>query len=176
MLLYNRCCLMARACRWDLMPRLDNFNFTQWHHLCWLVCMGYGWIVPCYTSPSMVRWVNFLITKSYCSWIYLVSIYSIGQVCKEKGLKKRSVFENVFLPLIFTGIFIYTWLSSSSSIIFSENHFIAFAIFTGLLFGEMASDIILAHLTKSEYPRFLNIYIPLFLTSLLVNLQSFFYT
>ncbi|KAK4514582.1 uncharacterized protein ATC70_002180 [Mucor velutinosus] len=105
-----------------------------------------------------------------------VCVYSIARVCKEKGLKKRSVFENVFLPLVFTGIFIYTWLSSSSSIIFTENHFIAFAIFSGLLFGEMASDIILAHLTKSEYPRFISIYAPLFLSSLIVNLQSFFQT
>ncbi|GAN10295.1 ethanolaminephosphotransferase 1 [Mucor ambiguus] len=105
-----------------------------------------------------------------------VCVYSIAQACKEKGLKKKSVFENVFLPLIFTGIFIYTWLSSSPSIIFTENHFIAFAILSGLLFGEMASDIILAHLTKSEYPRFISIYAPLCLSMLIVRLQSFFQT
>lgn len=104
------------------------------------------------------------------------SVYSIIQACKEKGLKTRTAIENVFLPLIFSGVFIYTWLSSSSSVVFSENHFIAFAIFSGLLFGEMASDIILAHLTKSDYPRFISIYAPLFLTSLVVNLQSFFKT
>lgn len=75
------------------------------------------------------------------------------------------------MPLLTSAICIYAWLSSPSSIIFTEKHFILFAIFVGFLFGEMASDIILAHLTKSDYPKFYNILTPLFLMSFLVIFQ-----
>lgn len=105
---------------------------------------------------------------------FLCSVYSIAQACNEKRLKKLVVFSNVFAPLVITGCFIYNWLSSPSSIVFTEYHFILFAIFIGFLFGEMASDIILAHLTKSAYPRFMNIYFSLFFISMLVNLQGLF--
>jgi ethanolaminephosphotransferase len=103
-----------------------------------------------------------------------ISVYSIAQACKEKQLKKLVVFSNVFGPLVITGCAIYNWLGSPASIVFTEHHFILFAIFIGFVFGEMASDIILAHLTKSPYPRFMNIYFSLFFISMLVNVQGFF--
>ena len=39
-----------------------------------------------------------------------------------------------------------------------DQHYILFSVFVGYLFGEMASDIILAHLTKSTFPKFKSIY------------------
>ncbi|RCI05140.1 hypothetical protein CU098_013317 [Rhizopus stolonifer] len=103
-----------------------------------------------------------------------VCVYSITQACQEKGLKKLSVLNQVFFPLLFTALIVFQWLASPASVIFSEQHFILFAVYVGLLFGEMASDIILAHLTKSEYPRFFNIYLSLIFMALLVNTQGYF--
>jgi hypothetical protein len=94
-------------------------------------------------------------------------------VCNEKSLGKFHVFVSVFGPLIISGTIITTWITSPSSVIFKQDHFILFAIYVGLLFGEMASDIILAHLTKSIYPQFKNIYYSLFVMALFVKLQDF---
>lgn len=101
-------------------------------------------------------------------------IYSIAQACNEKSLPKLRVFGHVFGPLIVSGTIITIWITSPSSIIFSQQHFILFALFVGFLFGEMASDIILAHLTKSDYPRFNGIYLLLFWMAFFTKLQDIF--
>lgn len=84
------------------------------------------------------------------------------------------VFSQVFSPIVFTGVLIAYWISSPSSTIYSQQHFILFSIFIGLLFGEMASDIILAHLTKSKYPSFKKIYCSLIVFTLFTFLSDHF--
>ncbi|KAI7901262.1 CDP-alcohol phosphatidyltransferase-domain-containing protein [Cokeromyces recurvatus] len=99
-----------------------------------------------------------------------VCVYSIAQACNEKGLKKRNVFFNLFFPLFALTFIIWSWLCNL--IIFKEQLFIVFAIYIGVLFGEMASDIILAHLTKSAFPSFGGVYTSLFLFYLTLALVT----
>ncbi|CAG8482114.1 11282_t:CDS:2 [Diversispora eburnea] len=47
----------------------------------------------------------------------------------------------------------YLWLSSPNSYIFRDKHFILFAMTIGIVFGRMATKIILAHLTKMPFPN-----------------------
>lgn len=89
-------------------------------------------------------------------------------------MSKVRVFGRVFGPLVVTGTIITIWITAASSIIFKQQHFILFALYVGFLFGEMASDIILAHLTKSDYPRFNNIYWSLFFVAFFTKLQDVF--
>ncbi|GAA5800021.1 hypothetical protein HPULCUR_005442 [Helicostylum pulchrum] len=103
-----------------------------------------------------------------------VCMYSMYQACKEKSLGVARVFSQVFSPIVFTGVLISYWISSPSSTIYSQQHFILFSVFIGLLFGEMASDIILAHLTKSKYPSFKKIYCSLIVFTLFTFLSDRF--
>ncbi|KAI9472330.1 MAG: hypothetical protein EXX96DRAFT_583661 [Benjaminiella poitrasii] len=129
-------------------------------------------------------WLNFLPDMTFAElfvWamtaFFLIThlpvcIYSIAKACNEKGLFKRNVFFTIFVPLVIPACFIWVWLSHST--IFKEKHVIAFVVYIGILFGEMASDIILAHLTKSAFPRFRKIYISLLTISALVVLGQRF--
>ncbi|KAI8369737.1 hypothetical protein BD560DRAFT_397675 [Blakeslea trispora] len=151
------------------------FGVASWHvrvsEISWLSWLTHFILPKATTFADVFVWgmvAFFFVTH------LPVCVYSIAQACTEKGLKKLSVLNQVSFPLVFSGFIIFHWLSSPASVVFSENHFILFAIYVGLLFGEVASDIILAHLTKSEFPRFLNIYLSLTFMSVLVNLQGYF--
>ncbi|KAG0786687.1 hypothetical protein G6F57_002733 [Rhizopus arrhizus] len=54
-----------------------------------------------------------------------------------------------------------------------HHHFILFAITTGIVFGRMATKIILAHLTKSSFPKFTVLLVPLMIGATLTNLPRF---
>ncbi|KAG1439524.1 hypothetical protein G6F56_012270 [Rhizopus delemar] len=68
---------------------------------------------------------------------------------------------------------LYFWVTSPYSTILSHHHFILFAITTGIVFGRMATKIILAHLTKSGFPKFTILLIPLITGAILTNLPRF---
>jgi ethanolaminephosphotransferase len=124
--------------------------------------VGHGITIPCDTSPRLVNLShdNFNIDSLISLIIY--SLYAIIQVCREKKLSTIRVLGRIFGPILITSGLITLWLTTSTSIVFKDEHFILFSIFVGFLFGEMTSDIILAHLTKSEFPHFRDIYYALF--------------
>ncbi|KAG0168847.1 hypothetical protein DFQ30_004239 [Apophysomyces sp. BC1015] len=80
--------------------------------------------------------------------------YAIYQACRTKSLSRTCTFTTIIYPFTSYSLAIYFWLSSPYSIIFKEQHMILFSLYFGLLFGLMASNIILAHLTRSEFPGF----------------------
>ncbi|KAI8987026.1 CDP-alcohol phosphatidyltransferase-domain-containing protein [Pilobolus umbonatus] len=102
-----------------------------------------------------------------------VCILSIYDACKRRTLNVPTVAFNVFGPFTLITAFVCGWLASPYTVIFSGQHYILFALLIGLLFGEMASDIILAHLTKSRFPRFISIIHSLWVMSILVNIQPY---
>ncbi|KAG0735075.1 hypothetical protein G6F57_008371 [Rhizopus arrhizus] len=102
-----------------------------------------------------------------------VSIYAINKACHKKSMNATKALVDVLGPFLLCTIIIYLWLRSPGSTIFIEEHYILFSVFVGYLFGEMASDIILAHLTKSTFPKFKSIYYSLGV-GLLFSLLGYF--
>ncbi|CEJ02843.1 hypothetical protein RMCBS344292_16837 [Rhizopus microsporus] len=87
-----------------------------------------------------------------------VSVIAIIRASRKKGMNPSRELIRVFGPFILCTVIVYLWLTSRGTRIFADQHFILFSIFVGFLFGEMASDIILAHLTKSAFPKFKSIF------------------
>lgn len=63
---------------------------------------------------------------------------------------------------------IYFWLGSPTSVVL-QKHLMLFGAVIGIVFGRIASKIILAHLVRGPYPMFTYLLIPLVLGSLLAN-------
>lgn len=78
------------------------------------------------------------------------------------------------MPIATYTIGLYLWVMSPYSTILSHRHFILFAITTGVVFGRMATKVILAHLTKSEFPMFTVLLIPLIVGAALTNIPILF--
>lgn len=89
--------------------------------------------------------------------------------CREKGQKFLPIIlEESFPMIVFTGL-CYMWLQSPNSYILSGQHLILFVTTTGIIFGRIASKVILAHLTKSHFPTFTILLAPLWVGVLLVD-------
>lgn len=78
------------------------------------------------------------------------------------------------MPVATYIVCLYFWAMSPYSNILSHRHFILFAITTGIVFGRMATKVILAHLTKSKFPKFTVLLIPLIIGAVLTNLPVIF--
>lgn len=61
---------------------------------------------------------------------------------------------NVLYPITLYTLAVTLWIASPYSYVLKEEHYILFVVTVGILFGLMASNIILAHLTKSPFPSF----------------------
>ncbi|EIE81052.1 hypothetical protein G6F46_005380 [Rhizopus delemar] len=95
-----------------------------------------------------------------------------------KALKsqKKPFFKTMFIQNMPIAIYItsfYFWAISPYSTILSHHHFILFTITAGIVFGRMATKIILAHLTKSSFPKFTVLLVPLMIGATLTNLPRF---
>lgn len=134
---------------------------------------GMPWIAPLFpagtTAASVFVWstVFFLLVTQGP-----VSIYAIYRVCRTKQLDPVEAFATVGFPILVFCLAEYCWLLSPYSILLKDNHFCLFALTAGLLFGVVASSIILAHLTKTPYPNLAGIVSPLVIMAVLINLPS----
>ena len=61
---------------------------------------------------------------------------------------------------------------SPDSIVMSGKHFVLCSLAIGTLFGQLASSIIFAHLTKSSFPNLIGLVAPVVVMSILVNFPS----
>ncbi|KAI8878182.1 Choline/ethanolaminephosphotransferase [Backusella circina FSU 941] len=141
-----------------------------------------SWHVPV-AEISFLSWAHFPSGTTFADlfvWgmivFFLVThlpvcLYSIYQACKEKEISSWVSFNNILSPIIIQTFILYLWLSSNQFTLFKDSHFILFAVYIGLLFGEMASDIILAHLTKSEFPHFRGLYLLLVIVPTIYRIQ-----
>lgn len=89
----------------------------------------------------------------------------------KKPFLRTMMIEN--LPIVTYSVCFISWVSSPYSYILTHHHFILYALTTGIVFGRMASKIILAHLTKSRFPRFTVLLIPLIGGAIITNLPRF---
>ena len=74
------------------------------------------------------------------------------------------------LPLFIFTICAGGWVTSPYSVLLAEEHLIGYTSLCAFLFGRMASEVILAHLVKGEFPEKLTRFFPIAVISALVNL------
>ncbi|KAG0170666.1 hypothetical protein DFQ28_011222 [Apophysomyces sp. BC1034] len=117
-------------------------------------------------SQALVWWVGLLLIFTHCP----VCFYAMYKACRahNKPFLKTMVMEN--LPIATYVASFFFWVTSPYSFILTNHHFILFAITTGIVFGRMATKIILAHLTKSTFPKFTVLMIPLIGGAIITNL------
>ena len=76
-------------------------------------------------------------------------------------------------PLLVFTILMGGWSTSPYSVLLAEEHLFAFAFLSAALFGRIASNVILAHLTKGAFPDGLAYFTPLAVVSLATNVPAF---
>jgi ethanolaminephosphotransferase len=103
-------------------------------------------------------------------------MYKIYTSCREKNQRFLPVIIEETLPMIIFSGLCYMWLQSPNSYILSGQHLILFTATTGIIFGRIASKVILAHLTKSHFPTFTVLLAPLLVGALLVEVPSWLNT
>lgn len=98
------------------------------------------------------------------------SFYAMYKACKAKKqpFVRTMLIQN--FPIATYIISLYLWVMSPYSTILTHRHFILFSVTTGIVFGRMATKVILAHLTKSKFPKFTVLLIPLIVGATLTNL------
>lgn len=102
-----------------------------------------------------------------------VCIYNVYEAKKQR----REDFVaslNQLLPILFLTLSVYSWLTSPSSIVLSENHLVLFSLTMSLVFGRVTTSIILAHLTKQPFPYWSVPMYPLFTGGVVFRLFYFF--
>jgi len=103
------------------------------------------------------------------------SIYNVYEVCKRRGTSFLSTLPQLFSLAIYT-LCVYFWLVSPHSYILEDQHLILFELTLGIVFGRVATKIILAHVTKMRYPMYTVLLLPLFGGAVLTNIPVLFDT
>ncbi|KAK9768775.1 hypothetical protein K7432_000295 [Basidiobolus ranarum] len=96
------------------------------------------------------------------------SFIAVYNTCQTKFEKYTTALIQL-LPMSIYLISTYLWLASPYSSIL-ENHLILFILTIGIVFGRMATKIILAHVTKSRFPMFTVLIAPIIGGALLTNI------
>lgn len=100
---------------------------------------------------------------------FVLSIHTIYLSCRQKREEFWPVILHEFVPIVAFTYLCYAWLQSPYSYILSGEHLILFITTTGIIFGRIASKVIIAHLTKSHFPTFSNLIMPIAAGVLLVE-------
>ncbi|KAI8144776.1 hypothetical protein BJV82DRAFT_606218 [Fennellomyces sp. T-0311] len=127
---------------------------------------------------------SWLATMSFSyAWITLVvsfgmlthsplCFYTMFQACRKNGKPFVSTMIVECAPIVVYCVATYTWCMSPYSYILSHHYLVPFAVAIGIVFGRMASKIILAHLTKTAFPKYTILLIPLALGACIANLPK----
>ncbi|KAJ3087260.1 hypothetical protein HK102_011473 [Quaeritorhiza haematococci] len=102
---------------------------------------------------------------------------SIWRVIEARMKKKQSIAMALLqtLPFLSFVASMYLWAAAPGSTIV-RSHVVLYSVTVGIVFGRIATKIILAHLTKLEYPMFTVLQIPLLVAAILANAPSLFGT
>ncbi|KAJ3155953.1 hypothetical protein HDU89_005516 [Geranomyces variabilis] len=101
-----------------------------------------------------------------------ISIYRVYETCKEKNKSVSEAMSQIG-PFVVFMMSIYLWLGSPASHIL-DTHLVAFVIATGLVFGRIATAIILAHVTHMPYPTYWKLLTPVLFGTVITNLPVIF--
>ncbi|KAI8328939.1 CDP-alcohol phosphatidyltransferase-domain-containing protein [Choanephora cucurbitarum] len=118
-------------------------------------------------SHAIIWWIGILFLFTHAP----ACLYAMYKACKRKGqpFLQTIIVQNI--PIATYIICLYLWVTSPHSTLLTHQHFILFTITTGIVFGRMATKIILAHLTKSPFPRFTILLVPLIMGAVLTNIS-----
>ncbi|CAM0139314.1 unnamed protein product [Umbelopsis sp. WA50703] len=103
-----------------------------------------------------------------------VCFYAMYKACKAQNKSYLKAMAIQSIPITIYSLSGYLWIMSPYSTLLKEKHFILFAITTGIVFGRIASKIILAHLLKADFPTFTVMLLPLIGGALISNLPVLF--
>jgi len=115
------------------------------------------------------------LAVSVCIFHIPASIYNVYKVCKRREKSFLSALSQLFSLALYI-LCAYFWLSSPHSYILKDQHFILFELTIGIVFGRVATKIILAHVTKMKYPMYTVLLLPLFGGAVLTNIPGLFNT
>jgi ethanolaminephosphotransferase len=96
------------------------------------------------------------------------------KACRAQNKSYLKAMAIQSIPITIYSLSGYLWIMSPYSTLLKEKHFILFAITTGIVFGRIASKIILAHLLKADFPTFTVMLLPLIGGALISNLPVLF--
>ncbi|KAL3901996.1 MAG: hypothetical protein SGCHY_000177 [Lobulomycetales sp.] len=100
--------------------------------------------------------------------VCLARVYS---VCKGKNAFSMALLQ--LSPFVCLSAASFAWLSSPFSEAL-EKHIVAFSIAIGIVFAEIATRIILAHLLKQEFPMYTSLLLPAVIGALIACAPVFF--
>ncbi|CAO3662529.1 unnamed protein product [Umbelopsis vinacea] len=103
-----------------------------------------------------------------------VCFYAMYKACRAKNKPFLSSIIIQSIPITIYSVSGYLWIMSPYSTLLAHKHFILFAITTGIVFGRIASKIILAHLLKAKFPMFTVMLLPLIGGALISNTPALF--
>lgn len=98
-------------------------------------------------------------------------LYNVAKARRRQNLPIGPVLSQL-TPMLAVTTATVAWLWSPNSFILSNDHLILFAITMSFVFGRMTTKIILAHLTKQEFPWWTILAVPLYIGAVLVNLPT----
>lgn len=87
---------------------------------------------------------------------------------QDRPFVSTMIAENMPITVYCASFFF--WVTSPYSFILSDHHYILYTLTTGIVFGRMATKIILAHLVKAPFPKFTVLLIPLIIGAVISNL------
>jgi ethanolaminephosphotransferase len=114
----------------------------------------------------------FMILFSFVTQIP-ITFYSVRKACRKNGKSFLSALTST-LPFLIYVSSTYLWVSSPNSVVLTD-HQILFTLTIGIVFGRIATDIILAHVSGRPFPKFTALIFPIILGSFLVNIPSIFH-
>lgn len=114
----------------------------------------------------MSHWSNIKLTHTRTCH----SLHAMYKACRKNGRPFVSTMIVQNFPIITYVAAFFSWVLSPYSFILSHHHYILYTLTTGIVFGRMATKIILAHLLKSRFPRFTVLLFPLIGGAIISNL------
>ncbi|KAI8145375.1 hypothetical protein BJV82DRAFT_603453 [Fennellomyces sp. T-0311] len=99
-----------------------------------------------------------------------VCLYAMFKACRRSNKPFVSTMVVQNFPIIVYCAAFFVWVMSPYSFILSHHHYILYTLTTGIVFGRMATKIILAHLLKKRFPRFTVLLLPLIGGAIISNL------
>jgi len=116
--------------------------------------------------------INIIIIIIIILKFYIYSFYSVYKACKKNGESFVNALTST-LPFLIYAAATYLWISSPYSTVLTD-HQILFIIVIGIVFGRIATDIILAHVSGRPFPKFTTLIFPIIIGAVLVNIPAVF--
>ncbi|KAK9685551.1 hypothetical protein K7432_015462, partial [Basidiobolus ranarum] len=134
----------------------------------------FGKLTPSFI-PESASLLDVMLVFMYSLIVFIHSPACFIAVRKACAKKNQSYFTALLqlFPMTVYLLGIYFWLASPGSVVLKE-HLILFIITVGIVFGRMATKIILSHVTKSEFPMFTVLIIPIVVGALATNAPTWF--